>query len=567
MANNMSHKLSHTMIRGRTYYTNFRINGSSSFIRISLGTDSLKQASLIMSRVYPFIPLVQNGTMGLDEFKLKLQGYRAATKQDFDNYLLRALHMDINEVKRLPQLGHHHKDMFPDTPLSPSATVEVAKRYADTYLNRMYNGDEMGAKEVLLGLQSDDLLEQRKSGIQTGKLMFSGEVIPWAKEAAGEIDMNRATVYQAYTAFYSGDLPRYRQLLETLQSQFKAAEHKVSPLAKSSPTVVSTNSSEPGKTAISLSKAWEGYVKDKGSHWQKSTANENQRFFDVLFHVVGDVPVDKITKQNIYQSLGLTKNMPVRTKLPYARMSLEECIEYDVPEEDLISSEHVYKHLKLWRALFKTYLVDRQEALVKAPTDGVAYEITPNRGGSYNLSELRRLKNKLISYPDCDYRKWYFLTLIYTGARRSEIASLQKKHLKKDEDSGRYYFFIETGKTKHARRKVPLHKSIVSNLLAKVEQINDNQPIFGNMPNYTTITNEWSDIMKELAIPDLDESGLKRRVHALRHSFISRALATTGNFALVQHIVGHSRTKTLSITDRYLHPTVGDLAVVVDCIE
>lgn len=37
--------------------------------------------------------------------------------------------------------------------------------------------------------------------------------------------MNRAIVYQAYSAFYSGDLTQYRQILETLQSQLKTREH------------------------------------------------------------------------------------------------------------------------------------------------------------------------------------------------------------------------------------------------------------------------------------------------------------------------------------------------------
>ncbi|CAA0243321.1 hypothetical protein WDT62_21820 [Klebsiella pneumoniae] len=41
-----------------------------------------------MNQIRPFIPLVQNGTMSLEEFKHKIQGYRAATKQDFDEYLL-----------------------------------------------------------------------------------------------------------------------------------------------------------------------------------------------------------------------------------------------------------------------------------------------------------------------------------------------------------------------------------------------------------------------------------------------------------------------------------------------
>lgn len=94
----MSHKLSHTMIHGRTYYTNFRLNDSSSFVRLTLSTDSRKQTEAIMNQIRPFIPLGQNGTMVIEEFERKIQGYRAAAKQNVDSYLLRALERDIAEV-------------------------------------------------------------------------------------------------------------------------------------------------------------------------------------------------------------------------------------------------------------------------------------------------------------------------------------------------------------------------------------------------------------------------------------------------------------------------------------
>lgn len=127
MANNVLHKLSHTMIRGRTYYTNFRLNDSTSFVHLSLGTDSQKQAEVIMNQIRPFILLVQNGTMNIEQFKLKIQGCRNATKQDFDSYLLRALEGNVEEVKRIPELGQYYKQIFPGSQLSAPGTVEEAK--------------------------------------------------------------------------------------------------------------------------------------------------------------------------------------------------------------------------------------------------------------------------------------------------------------------------------------------------------------------------------------------------------------------------------------------------------
>lgn len=126
MANNMSHKLSHTMIRGRTYYTNFRINGSSSFIRISLGTDSFRQAEVLMSRVRPFIPLVQSGAMPVEEFKQRLGGMRELTKDGLDQLLLNVLEINIADADYTsanPRFYSSNKRLLiPTLPCSPQSS-------------------------------------------------------------------------------------------------------------------------------------------------------------------------------------------------------------------------------------------------------------------------------------------------------------------------------------------------------------------------------------------------------------------------------------------------------------
>lgn len=551
MANNMSHTLSHTMIRGRTYYTNFRLNDSTSFVRLSLGTDSRKQAEVIMNQIRPFIPLVQNGTMSLEEFKQKMQGYRNATKKDFDEYLLNWLRGGLEEAKRLPELGRYHKEITGE-PLSPLDTAKEARGYAKHYLGRMYNGEDMTAQMMIAALKMK-------------KLDVKDTDLDQINHISSQIDMNQALMSQAYEAFYSGDLTRYQQIIDSMGSALLNATSVVT----SAPVDQNTAKIAENEPANSprLLEAWNAYIKDRGQKWRKQTANENQRFFDVLYHVMGDVPVDSVKKQHIRDSLKVAENLPTRTRLPYSRMSLVQCIDYDVPEDDLIASEHVHKHLKLWRSLFKTYLVDQKDILTKSPTDGISYEVKSNRGGNYTTSELSRIKEHLFALPDSDYRKWYFLTLIYTGARRGEIADIRKYHIRKDEETGRWYIFIEGGKTEHARRQVPIHKVIEAGLLSCIKNIKDSEHVFGNLPNYTTITYDWVELLKVLDIPDYNEFGLKRRVHSLRHTFISNAIASVGNSSLVQFVVGHSRTQSLGITARYTHtPDLKDLIPVVDAL-
>lgn len=548
MANNMSHKLSHTMIRGRTYYTNFRLNDSTRFIRVSLGTDSLKQAEMLMSQVRPFIPLVQNGTMSVEVFKLRLQGFRDATKKDFDEYLLNWLRGGLEEAKRLPELGRYHKEIT-GQPLSPPDTANEAQGYANHHLDKMYSGDDMTAQMMIAALKMK-------------KLDVKDADLDQINRVSSQIDMNQALMSQAYEAFYSRDLTRYQQIIDSMGSALQNAVPPVNP-APVEQNIETITEAAPA-SGPRLLEAWYDYIKDKGQKWRKQTANENQRFFDVLYHVVGDIPVDKISKQHIREALKGAENLPTRTRLPYSKMSLAQCIDYDVPEDDLIASEHVHKHLKLWRSLFNTYLVDQKDILTKSPTDGISYEVKPNRGGSYTASELSRIKEYLFALPDSDYRKWYFLTLVYTGARRGEIEKIRKHHIRKDEETERWYIFIDGGKTEHARRQVPIHRAKEAGLLACVESLKDSGSVF-NLPNYTTITEDWVGLLRLLDIPDYNEYGLKRRVHSLRHTFITNAIAAVGNSALVQFVVGHSRTQSLGITARYTHtPPLQDLLVVVD---
>ena len=65
-----------------------------------------------MSKMAPYIPLVQSGAMSVDKFKAKLNGLKDLTKQDLDTFLLRHLEDDYEEVERLPKLGALTKQYF-----------------------------------------------------------------------------------------------------------------------------------------------------------------------------------------------------------------------------------------------------------------------------------------------------------------------------------------------------------------------------------------------------------------------------------------------------------------------
>ncbi|QLT10051.1 DUF3258 domain-containing protein [Klebsiella grimontii] len=538
-----------TTKRGNTYYINFRLPDGT-FFRRSLGTDSLRAVEVTMSRLSPYIPLVQNGSLSVEQFKMHIDGFREATQRDFDTYLLDWLRMGVEEAQRMPGLGRFQRKIDFENAISPAATVTKAKGRADLHLNRVYSGDDSTARMMLAALHQK-------------KVAFSEKNLDQAYEVAGQIDMHQAMLHQAYEAFYSGDIVRYRALFESMQSQLADTEKLKKPVIKQA--VATVEAPEADNTPL-LSDAWRLFVAEKGKTWAITIARENNRFYEVLMHVLGDVPVGSITKQHIRQTLAVIENLPRRNLKPYSEMSLSECIDFDVPEDDLISSANVKKHLKIYSSFFKVYLKDEKDILENSPTEGIRYEVVENKGGHYSRHEMQRLIERLNTFTD--WRRDYFLTLIYTGARRGELAAIRKEHIRKDEETGRFYIFIEGGKTEHAQRQIPLSKQIEGLLLARIKPLKSDGLVFGDLPTYEHIAFLWRSLMEECNIPKYNEFGQKRVIHACRHTFISEAIAKTGNAALVQFVVGHSRTQSLGITARYTHrPPLSDLLQVVDCID
>ncbi|MCS2162857.1 recombinase XerC [Scandinavium sp. H11S7] len=539
-----------TTKRGNVYYINFRLPDGT-FFRRSLGTDSLQAVEVTMSRLSAYIPLVQSGSLSVEQFKMHIDGFREATQRDFDTYLLDWLRMGVDEAKRMPELGRMQRQIDPDTAISPTSSVTEAKGRAQVHLNRVYNGNDSTARMLLATLFKK-------------KVSFDQRDVEQAYDVAGQIDLHQTMLQQAYDAFYSGDLVRYRTLVDEMQFKLTEAERLKKPAAKKA--VVPTVEPESNDTPL-LSSAWKMFTTEKGKGWAAAVANENQRFYDVLMYVIGDLPVGVITKQHIRQTLEVIENLPRRNKKPYSEMTLAECVDFDVPEEDLLSSANVGKHLKIYSSFFKVFLKDEKDALEKAPTEGIKYEVTENRRGLYSRPEILRLIATLKTYSD--WRRDYFLTLIYTGARRGEIAAIRKEHIRKDEETGRWYIFIEDGKTKHARRRIPIHRALEKLLLSRIKLFKPADLVFGDLPTYEQIGLEWHDIMQKSEVPKLSEFGKMRKIHSLRHTFISEAMSKALH-PIVQICVGHAITQTLGISGTYTHPEAMALEKflpAVDCID
>ncbi|WP_421504440.1 recombinase XerC [Erwinia rhapontici] len=483
-----------TTKRGNIFYVNFRLP-SGTFFRQSLGTDSLKIAEVNMSRLMPFIPLVQNGTMSEDALKLEILGVRKATKQDVDKFLSHWLKLGSIEAETIPELGKWHQKLTSGELIEPQLSKE---RYAEQSREQLYTGMD----EFSLFLKHD----LKKKNLDVSGIEFEVD------KAASEITMSRVMLYQAYEAFYDGDFLKYGQLTKALKDQCVEMESRM--LSEASNVLADADAENVAyeEPLLCLNDAVAMYISEKGKKWTSTIANENERFFEILKAVLGDVPITTITKQDMRNVWKVVQALPIRIRSPYRGMTIEQLLEYDVPEQDLISSASAGKHWKIYRSFFKVYLVEAKDLLKVSPTDGIKVEVKERRYGNYQNYEMKKLvEHALTLAPDSEMR-WGILCLSYTGARRGEILSLKVDQIRQDHETGRRYLMIasEGGKSEAATRQVPISDLLIEwGFLDFIKDKKDH--VFTKMSLKADLfTPMFKVIRDQLGIAEYDDYGNRR---------------------------------------------------------
>ena len=144
--------------------------------------------------------------------------------------------------------------------------------------------------------------------------------------------------------------------------------------------------------------------------------------------------------------------------------------------------------------------------------------------------------------------------LIFTGARKTEILALRWAEI--DWPGRRIVLAPDRSKTggKVGVRRIPLSDAALEVLSAMPR--NDGFVFPGGRRSSTYakgLQKVWCEVRSEAGFPGL-------RVHDLRHSFASLALANNENLFLISKVLGHTSTR---MTERYLHTNDADLQALV----
>tara|TARA_R110002050_G_scaffold57423_2_gene128841 strand:+ start:60 stop:1355 length:1296 start_codon:yes stop_codon:yes gene_type:complete len=310
---------------------------------------------------------------------------------------------------------------------------------------------------------------------------------------------------------------------------------------------------------LKLDKAWSDFSEWRS--WTDKQGKANQRMYDNLRVFLGDITVEEVTKAKLKAALQSISGLPQRNKKHYKQLLLIELKEMDIPEEDKVSSKYVREHLKLFQSLFNTYLKQEIEILKVSPTEGIKWEYENNRFGSLTDTEVNQVMLDMEDKPE--WFKWFVLIAVYSGARRSEIAGLTKNDIKFCSDTHRYYFIVRVGKTKAARRAVPIHEKVIGLGLLTWIEAGDDRLFETAYRNLNRVTDLFSSLMPRKE----NDFGERLVFHSLRHTFITKARAAGVSVLLVQQVVGHEK-RGAGQTDRYTHTfQLKDVLKVIDCVD
>jgi integrase len=314
-----------------------------------------------------------------------------------------------------------------------------------------------------------------------------------------------------------------------------------------------------------LSEAWGDFTASRD--WNDRYAKQKNREYSVMLGFWGDVDVRTISKQDIRALLVRFEDFPLRSKNPYKKMSLTEIFDMevdDIGEDDFIAVKSVKELFKTCQGFFNTYLTGLKDVFEVAPTSTLKYNAESPRYASYSETQVGLIKKKALELKG--WKQWVLLLAIYTGARRGDIRGLSKSSLKFDEDSQRYYLWIESGKSKAAIRAIPLHSELIEKGFLDFVEASEGYlfPEVVNNPNRMTYLSQ--DINAELQIGDCNDMKERYSFHSFRSTFITKVTALGVELQLVQTVVGHEKSNA-GITKVYIRDyPVKSLLSVVDAI-
>jgi integrase len=197
----------------------------------------------------------------------------------------------------------------------------------------------------------------------------------------------------------------------------------------------------------------------------------------------------------------------------------------------------INRELALLKIIFNFYI--RRDVVVKNPVSRVKFFAEDNGQMRVVSIEEERLYLEAANQPLRDFA----IVMVETGMRPAEVASIQRKNV--NLASG--YVFVPFGKTKAAKRKIPLTMRAAEVLGRRLEETDNDYPFASDSTGkpLTTLKKAHAGALKRSKLTSF-------RLYYLRHTFATRFIEAGGDIVTLQALLGHSN---IQMVTRYAHPT------------
>lgn len=197
----------------------------------------------------------------------------------------------------------------------------------------------------------------------------------------------------------------------------------------------------------------------------------------------------------------------------------------------------VNRELALLKIIFNFYI--RRDVLVKNPVSKV--RLFAENNGQIRVVSVD--EETLYLMADSQPLQDFATIMIDTGMRPDEVSRIERRHV----DLERAFVTIPSGKTKAAKRRIPLTERAVCILRSRARASNG-QFLFENPETgepITTLKTAHAGAIKRSRVENF-------RMYDLRHTFATRFIESGGDLVTLQAILGHSN---IQMVTRYAHPT------------
>ncbi|EHZ2540309.1 hypothetical protein K5N28_004177 [Vibrio parahaemolyticus] len=554
----------HTIQRGEIFHFNHRIGGI--VYRKSLKTDSPSTSRQYVSDILSFI---ERG---------KILGV-SVEKEDIDQFIEMLISNKVNEIVRLTKAVTE--------PLSPTARSYFERWFTETEYARNYNENlDFSSSMASVGIPEseykyvisyDDWIAKRVEDLANRDHLRQELSRYNPDEEEMELDENHQFYddfkYPTVSAYWYGELTsivdnhaknlsqahkknnyiRFRLEVDELKSRFKSllpekplpikqlpdsaleesTTGKVCPLFEDVQEEVEAYIA--GKVAPNtVSNLMAGY-KDFIPPFKGLRINEIS--FSLLEQVWGTfVCLPNLSKAKLY-------GFDVGDKEERRALRWELCCnnDIDVLDQHMLGTDSIKDKKSFLNHLFKHSL--REGYITENPMSVAEIQIPQNRKTQRTKIPMQYASD-IVSYSksnlDIPY-SWAVLLMAYHGMRPAEVISLCKSNIILDEDTSVQYINIPDGKTSNAKRRVPIHKELLSKGFVEfVDYLPSNDSLLFNFSRQK-FTNYFNQELRPMFdIPSKNQAGDLINLYGFRHNVFSQLgeLSDEYKYRLLGHTTG-----------------------------